>query len=160
MSDPERDLNVIGTPLGDLSSAAPGADEPVERLPRGRGLKLSGSMLVRIGMTLLLLTMLLVMQKPCANAVSKFVTGFGSDGSAGSAVPTPGTIDLPGQAPDPGMDRYEHTGSNMMTLEETKAMIDRARVKAAAREAASGGSATAGSATAGSATAGSSAPTP
>ena len=121
-------------------------------LPRGRGLKLSGQVLVRIGMTLLLLVMLLFMQKPCADAVSHFVTGFGSDGSGsnGSAaarpvVPPPGTID-PATLLDPASDRYEHTGPNPMTIEETKAMIERARAKAAMRA----GSGSAGSDPAGS----------
>jgi hypothetical protein len=135
----------------------PAADEPVERLPRGRGLKLSGSMLTRIGMTLLLLVMLLFMQKPCSDAVSKFVTGFGSDGSAGSAVSKPGTIDLPATAPDNSFDKYEHTGSAMMTLDETKAMIDRARAKNAAEKGSAAGSAATGSGGSGSAAAGSAA---
>ncbi|MBS1125005.1 MAG: hypothetical protein H6Q90_7233 [Deltaproteobacteria bacterium] len=46
-------------------------------------------------MTLGLLVLLLVVQKPCADSVSKLVTGFGDVGS-GSAInmPKPGTVAL------------------------------------------------------------------
>jgi hypothetical protein len=99
-------------------------------LPRGRGFKLSMPMMVRIGGTLALLVVLLMMQKPCATAVSKFVTGFGDQGSAGSAMPRPGTVEQP--APAPAADRYddyEQLGSHMSEA-EIKAAIERAKAKA------------------------------
>lgn len=118
-------------------------DEPVPKLPRGRGFKLSGQTLIRIAGTLALLVMLLIMQKPCAKAVSKFVTGFG-DSSAGSAMPRPGTVDQPSTAPvadDHAQDQYEHIGGNM-TDAEIKAAIERAKAKA---HAGSGSAAASGS---------------
>ena len=136
--------------------AAP--DDDVPRLPRGRGLRLSGPQLARIIGTLALLVFLIVMQRPCASSVSTFVTGFGSAGDRGSAavvLPRPGTIDVPGSAAGsgsgagsgsaagtgsaagpgaaavvPDLERYEHLRPGM-TDDEVKAVIERARVKAA-----------------------------
>lgn len=128
-------------------------DEPVPKLPRGRGLKLDGPMMFRIGATLCLLIMIIVMRKPCANATSKFVTGFGDDGSAG-VVPKPGTIDVPvgsGSAKPTG-DGMEHVGPGA-SEEEVRAAWERTRAKAKAAE----GSAAAGSGSAGSAGSGSAA---
>jgi hypothetical protein len=116
-------------------------DEPkvetddVPRLPRGRGLRLSGPQLVRIVGLVLVLAALLVMQRPCANAVSTFVTGFGEQGSAGSARPEPGGGSAPaaGSAEGsaaPGLEGYEQLRPGM-TEAEIKAAIERARVKAA-----------------------------
>ena len=79
---------------------ADAADEAVPRLPRGRGIRLSRPELVRVAGLAILLGILLVTQRPCATAVSKFVTSFGDQGSAAAAMPRPGTIDLTGE--DPG----------------------------------------------------------
>jgi hypothetical protein len=129
-------------------------EEHVPRLPRGRGLRLSGPQLVRIAATVCLLVFLVLMQRPCANAVSTFVTGFGDAGDRGAAatvMPRPGTVDVPagsaasgdagGSAAstgagsgasslDPSLDSYEHLRPGM-TDEQVKAVIDRARHKAA-----------------------------
>ena len=51
-------------------------DDDVPRLPRGRGIKLSRPELFRIAMTLILLVAVILFTKPCANAVSGFVTSF------------------------------------------------------------------------------------
>lgn len=132
-------------------------DDDVPRLPRGRGLRLSGPQLARIAGTVLLLVFLVMAQRPCANAVSTFVTGFGSAGdrgSAASAMPRPGTVDVPGPEPGGaprgdmnagsgsatgsdalGLDQYEHLRPGM-TDAEVKAVIERARSKAAGRSAA------------------------
>jgi hypothetical protein len=68
------------------------ADDPVPRLPRGRGLKLSGPELFRISVTAAMLVAVVVLARPCANAVSGFVTSF--EGSAkGSAVARPDAAD-------------------------------------------------------------------
>ena len=75
----------------------PADDEPVPRLPRGRGLKLDSAMLVRIGMTLALLIMIVLTARPCADATSKFVTDFGDEGSAVGPDPEHGR---PGHAGD------------------------------------------------------------
>lgn len=108
--------------------------DKVPKLPRGKGLKLSTAQMIRIGATALMLVLLIVMQRPCANAVSGFVTGFG-DGSADPSkkMPTPNNVVLPGP---PGADNgsagdYEHLGPNM-TPEQIKAAVERSKVKAAA----------------------------
>ena len=74
-------LRVVALSPIQAVSAPPDDDEPVPRIPRGRGMKLDGAMIARIGMTLALLVMIVVTAKPCANATSKFVTGFGEEGS-------------------------------------------------------------------------------
>jgi hypothetical protein len=121
-------------------------DDEVPKLPRGRGLRLSRTQLVRIAGTLVLLVFLIVMQRPCSDAVSKFVTGFGDQGSASVQMPRPGNVDVPaatggsggwsgsgGRAT--GVDGYEHLRPGM-TEDEIKAAIDRARVKAVGSNAA------------------------
>ena len=116
-------------------------DDEVPRLSRGRGLRLSRPQMVRIAGTLLLLVFLIVVQRPCADAVSKLVTSFGGQGSASAQMPRPGTVDMPGasgsgsaggagSAGAPSTDRYEHLRPGM-TEDEIKAVIDRARIKAA-----------------------------
>lgn len=104
-------------------------------MPRGRGLRLDKAMMFRIGATLILLVMLLVMRRPCADATSKFVTGFGSDGSAGAVVPKPGQIDVPagsgsGSAIDQGL---ETVGPNA-TDAEVRAAWERTKAKARAAQ--------------------------
>ncbi|HET9620272.1 MAG TPA: hypothetical protein VFP84_02820 [Kofleriaceae bacterium] len=116
----------------------------VPRLPRGRGLRLSGPQLFRIVATLALLVFVIVAQKPCAHSVSKFVTSFGSGSAA--TMPTPGTVDVPtgsaaGSATRPEtLDGYErlHPG---MTDDEIKATIDRARARAGQSNGSGSGSA-------------------
>jgi hypothetical protein len=110
-----------------------GADEPVPKLPRGRGLRLSRIELMRIAMTLAVLIALVVLMKPCSQAVSGFVMGFdGSGSSAAKAMPKPGTVDVP---PTPGsddsLDQYERLRPGM-TDAELKAAIERAKAAAAA----------------------------
>jgi hypothetical protein len=94
----------------------------------------------------MILVFLIMVQRPCADSVSKFVTGFGSSGDRGSAaavMPRPGMIDVPagsagavggsgelGGSDSSGLERYEHLRPGM-TDEEIKAAIQRARVKAA-----------------------------
>jgi hypothetical protein len=134
------------------AAPAPHDNDDVPRLPRGRGLRLSPPQLVRIAATVALLVFLIMMQRPCANSVSKFVTGFGSSadrGSAAAVMPRPGTIDVPvgsagagGSAGSgtaggdaPGLEHYEHLRPGM-TDDEVKAVIERARVKASGSSAA------------------------
>lgn len=132
---------------------APPSDEPreatrggvngpaVPRLPRGRGLRLSRIELLRIAGLTFVLVFLVVTQRPCANAVSRFVTSFGDSGSASATLPRPGTVDVPaGSAASPAAagsagsagsdaDPYEHLRPGM-TEAEIKAAIDRARARA------------------------------
>ncbi len=108
-------------------------DEPVPRLPRSPGFKLSMAQLVRIGLTGALLVLVIVIQRPCADSVSKFVTSFGEEGSAAGAMPRPGAVEPPsrrGSAAD-----YEPLRPDM-TEAEIKAAIERSRAKAAAEKAA------------------------
>lgn len=120
MSDPDR---VTG-------------DRDVPRLPRGRGLRLSRPQLARIAMTLALLVLLVMMQQPCADAVSSFVTGFGDQGSAAAVMPRPDNVDLPqGSAAGSGsaardLGHYERLRPGMSD-DEIKGAIERARARAA-----------------------------
>lgn len=108
-------------------------DAPVPRLPRSPGFKLSGPQLVRIGLTGALLVLVIAIQRPCADSVSKFVTSFGEEGSATGAMPRPGAVEPPsgrGSASD-----YEPLRPDM-TEAEIKAAIERSKAKAAAEKAA------------------------
>lgn len=117
----------MSDPRGVDEPGAPGVDDAVPQLPRGRGIRLSRPQLFRIGGTLLLLAFVIVAQRPCADSVSKFVTGFGDQGSASTAMPRPGTIDLPaGSGSGSADEKYEHLRPGM-TDDEVKAAIERAR---------------------------------
>ncbi len=105
---------------------APSPDEPVPRLPRGRGMRFSRPELFRVAGLAILLVFLLVAQRPCADAVSRFVTSFGDGGSAAAPLPRPGTVDLPAGS---DLDRYERLRPGM-TDAEIKAAIERARARA------------------------------
>lgn len=103
----------------------PDDHEPVPRIPRGRGMKLDAGMLLRIAMTLALLIMIVVTARPCSEATSRFVTGFGDEGSAGSTMPRPGTVDDPGLSPGPApVEHYEQIRPDM-SPEEQRAAIER-----------------------------------
>ncbi|MEO8707383.1 MAG: hypothetical protein ABI867_45570 [Kofleriaceae bacterium] len=103
-------------------------DETVPKLPRGPGFSISTGQLVKIVMTAALLVMLIVIQRPCADGVSKFVTDFDERGSASATMPRPGTVDRAGSATQ-GSD-YELLRPDM-TEAETRAAIERAKAKAA-----------------------------
>ncbi|HSS01057.1 MAG TPA: hypothetical protein VLM79_28565 [Kofleriaceae bacterium] len=96
------------------------------RLPRGRGLKLSGPQLLRIVMLAILLVFLIVTQRPCANAVSRFVTSFGSAAGSGSAAGK-GSGSTSGSGS--GLDGYERLRPGMSDA-EVKAAIERSRARA------------------------------
>jgi hypothetical protein len=110
--------------------------EPVPKLPRGRGFRLTGPEVFRILITLAMLIAVLVLAKPCGNAMSNFVMGFdnGNGSARGSAIPHPGTVEAPGSAamPDNTGDYVElHPG---MTDEQVQQAIDQAKAKAKARQ--------------------------
>lgn len=125
-------------------------DEPVPKLPRGRGFKFSGPELFRVALTVVTLVGVIVLARPCANAVSGFVTSMDGSGSAGAAkqMPKPGTVDQP-QA-------FEQLKPGM-TEAEIKAAIERSKARASGGSVAPG-SAAPGSAAPGSATPGGAAP--
>lgn len=120
-------------------SEQPPKREPVPKLPRGRGLKLSGAELFRIALTLITLIGVIVLTKPCASAVSSFVTGV--DEGSNQTMPKPGNVDMPRE---PTYERLEPG----MTEAEIKAAVERSKARAA------------GSANAGSDSSGSAAPAP
>lgn len=97
------------------------SEEEVPKLPRGRGLKLSGPEIFRIIMFAAMLVAIIALAGPCGRAVSGFVMRFDHSGSgSGSAAQKPNT------APPPKgvMIRGD------MTDEERKAAIERARTEA------------------------------
>jgi hypothetical protein len=95
-------------------------EEPVPKLPRGRGIKLSGPEIVRICITAALLVAIIVLAEPCGNAVSNFMMRF-DNGSASKKMPKPETVTSPQQGVLLRGD---------MTDEERKAAIERARAAA------------------------------
>ncbi len=145
-------------PVGEAPRAADDqrADDsaPVPKLPRNRGIRFSGPELFRVVMTGAMLVVVLILAKPCGNAVSNFVMGFEGK-NKGSAMPKPGNVDLP-SLPGSAGDYVElHAG---MTDEQVQQAIAQARAKhaaAAGSGSAASGSASSGSAGSGSATAGS-----
>jgi hypothetical protein len=132
-------------------------DDTVPRLPRGRGgiTKLSSAHVIKILLTASLLVMLIVVQKPCADSVSQFVTGFDDKGSAAAQMPKPGTVDR-GSAGS-AVEHYELIGPHATEAEVRAAFErERARAKAAAGSGSNAGSA-GSNANAGSGSAGSNA---
>jgi hypothetical protein len=106
-------------------------DEPVPKLPRGRGLRFSRPEVFRIVGLAGLLVFLLVTGRPCADSVSRFVTSFGDSGSSAAPLPRPGTVDVPSGGAGSDLDRYEPLRPGMSDA-EIKAAIERARARARA----------------------------
>ncbi len=133
MTDAPRTPERPTDPTTGPPAQGPGPDEPVPRLPRGRGIRLSRPELFRVAGLAILLVFLLVTQRPCADAVSRFVTSFDDGSAASRPLPRPGTVDLPagGGGSDLGSDlgRYERLRPGM-TDAEIKAAIERARARA------------------------------
>jgi hypothetical protein len=85
------------------------SDEPVPKLPRGRGFRLSVAQLIKIAVTAGMLVAVLVLAKPCSNAVSNFVLKFDDCSGSDYELLKPG-----------------------MTEEQTRAAIECAKRKGAA----------------------------
>lgn len=104
------------------------------RLPRGRGVRLGGPQLLRIAVVATLLVAVIVLQRPCADAVSGFVTSFegpagGGDAGVGDrAVRTPEQVVDPA-LPDPYRGEYVEIQPGM-TEEQIRQVIERARDRA------------------------------
>jgi len=98
-------------------------DEPVVKLPRGRGIRLSGPELFRIALTLAMLIALLVLTRPCSNAVSTFVMGMDRSGK--------GSAHAKSIQPSTPIDSYEHLKPGM-TEQEIRSAIERAKAKGSA----------------------------
>lgn len=101
-------------------------DDPVPRLPRGRGIKLSRGQLFKILMTATLLVLLFVFQQPCSEGVSRFVTDFDTP-TRSTPEPGSGAVKPASETGD-----YELIGPNM-TDAERDAAIQRALAKGAAK---------------------------
>jgi len=100
-------------------------DEPVPKLPRRRGLRLNGPEVFRVLVTGAMLVAVLILAKPCGDAVSRFVMGMDGSGK-GSAIPKPGNVDIP-QLPGSAGDYVElHAG---MTDEQVRQAIEQAKAK-------------------------------
>lgn len=99
--------------------------EPVPRLPRGRGLRLNGPEVFRVLITGAMLVAVLILAKPCGDAVSRFVMGMDGSGKTAPIV-KPGTADIP-QLPGSAGDYVElHPG---MTDEQVRQAIEQAKAK-------------------------------
>ena len=106
-------------------TATEGNDEPVPKLPRGRGLKFSGPEMFRIALMVVALVGVIVLTRPCARAVSGFVTSF-DNGSDTQAMPKPGNVDVPKQpTKEP---KYEELKPGMSEA-EIKAAIERSKAR-------------------------------
>lgn len=101
-----------------------GGEEPVPKLPRGRGLKLSGPEIFRIVMTAGMLIAIIALAGPCGRAVSTFVMRFDNGSSAGSAMPKPDNV-----TPQPTTKGVMLRGD--MTEDERRQAIERARAESA-----------------------------
>jgi hypothetical protein len=127
-------------------------DEDVPRIPRGRGMTLTKVQLMKIAFTAVLLVLVIVLQRPCAEATGRFVQSFEpSDAAPGAKQP----IQKPEQIEVPGSSGVYVDLKGLSQEEQIKAM-EQARQEAAAaagvdRAAAGNGSAASGSAAAGSA---------
>jgi hypothetical protein len=80
----------------------PADQEPVPRLPRGSGFKLSTAELIRIAMFVALLLAVIVLRKPCSDGVAGFVDSFSPPdaGVAPQVLPPGEVIDLRNQSPE------------------------------------------------------------
>lgn len=90
--------------------ARPTPDPDVPRLPRGRGVKVGPAHIFRILMVAGMLVMILVMRRPCADAIGNFVAQFDTP-DAGVTEP---------KAKDPYAGKY-------MSEEEFRKTLDQAR---------------------------------
>lgn len=117
-----------------MSDSPPPDDEPVVKLPRGKGIVLDKAMMFRIAMTVALLVMIVISARPCATMTSKFVTDFGDGkGSSNSAMPKPGNLDVPVEEPAIDTSKYVQLRPGM-TDDEVKAAIEQAKQKNAERQ--------------------------
>lgn len=101
-------------------------DDDVPRLPRGRGVTLDRVQVLRIVVTAVLLVLVLVLTKPCANATGKFVQSFQPPdaGPAAGPITKPDQIDVPGSS---GV----YVDLKGLTPEQQQAAIEKARKEAA-----------------------------
>lgn len=78
-------------PTGPEPSPPPGGDdEPVPKLPRGRGIKLSLAEILRIAMIGVMLVAVLALRQPCSENMGRFIESFEPPPDAGLATPPRG----------------------------------------------------------------------
>ena len=141
MTDKKADHKADARQAADERAAADGGvdgvdgvDAPVPRLPRTTHFKVSFAAIFRIFLTGCLLAMIIVARRPCADAVSGFVTSFDNtpngSGSAAVQMPKPGTVDVTPADQGLGSAGDYETLRPGMTEEEIKAAIERAKAKA------------------------------
>lgn len=110
-------------------------DNDVPKLPRGKGVTLSGAQWMRIAMTATTLIALLALRGPCSEGAGRFVTSFGTPPPAGdlggSAPDGPVATPEPAGTPGPPEVVYERLTPSM-TEAETRAAIERAYRRASA----------------------------
>lgn len=123
-------------------------DDIAPKLPRGSGFKISKGHFFKITLTAALLVFLIVIQRPCADAVSKFVTSFDEQAPEKAKMPKPGTVD------GSGAPQYEIIRGDM-TEAEMKAAIERAKARAGATGSQRSGSGSASTGSGSSSTSGS-----
>jgi hypothetical protein len=97
-------------------------DPDVPRLPRGKGFKLSFGEIVRIGLTATMLIAVLVLAKPCADAVGRFVASFDPP----DAQPAPAPQTSQPHQPEKTPAGYVHLTPNM-TPQQIQQAIGAAR---------------------------------
>jgi hypothetical protein len=95
-------------------------DDDVPKLPRGRGIKLSTPEIFRILVTAGMLVAVLLLARPCGNAVGNFVKRFDNGSGSGSSTGARGS----GSSAEPTHYVQLKPG---MTEEETKAAIEQAK---------------------------------
>lgn len=95
-------------------------DPDVPRLPRGRGIRLAGPQMVRIVMFAALLVAIIVLARPCGEAVERYFQTF--DPPALDAAPAK-------KQPDPYEGKY-HEIQPGMTDKEIEQVIEKARDEA------------------------------
>jgi hypothetical protein len=100
-------------------------DPDVPRLPRGRGIRLAGPQMVRIVMVATLLVAVIILQRPCGEAIDNFFKSFDppAQDAAVKEAPTP-------PAKDPYEGRY-HEIKPGMTEQEIEQVIEKAREESA-----------------------------
>lgn len=98
-------------------------DPDVPRLPRGKGIRLAGPQMVRIVMVAALLIAVIVLQRPCGEAIDNFFQSF--DPPAQDAAP----VKEAPKPPDPYEGKY-HEIKPGMTEQEIEQVIEKARREA------------------------------
>lgn len=99
-------------------------EPPVPKLPRGKGMSLTGPAIFRILVFGSLLVAVIVLQGPCAESIGRFF---------GSFDPPPADAGVEEQTPDPYADDYVRIGSDASEA-EIREIFEQEKQKAEQRE--------------------------